>query len=78
MKNCAPLTGSANSERKGEVVQLKHETNDTDKCKGNSIVVSLMEVHRGEKGESRSQASGRKRSSGSTTSDGNYIEQSYA
>ncbi|CAK9136332.1 unnamed protein product [Ilex paraguariensis] len=67
------LTSSESSGRKEET-QLNHET---DKCNENSVVLSLMEMHSGEKGCSSNEACGRKRR-GSIISDGNCVEQAYA
>ncbi|KAA8529417.1 hypothetical protein F0562_033784 [Nyssa sinensis] len=66
------LMSSESSGRKEEK-QLQHVSGEADKYDRNSVAVSVMDMHSGDKSGSSNQACGRKRS-GSTISDGNCAE----
>ncbi|KAK3042402.1 hypothetical protein RJ639_002448 [Escallonia herrerae] len=67
------LTSSESSGRKEDNLP-KHKTDDSKNWNRSSVVLPLMEMQPGEKSASSNQGHGRKRS-GSTISDGNWVEQ---
>ncbi|KAK2969018.1 hypothetical protein RJ640_007883 [Escallonia rubra] len=67
------LTSSESSGRKEDNLP-KHKTDDSKDWNRSSVVLPLMEMQPGEKSASSNQGHGRRRS-GSTISDGNWIEQ---